>query len=277
MSRGLFAVGLIAATAVGCASLKIPGRSTGGFAATHAERTQQAAREFDEQRDRAEFEAAQECLDRGDTKGSEEILTRLLARNGKNRDARLLMAEVHLTAGRADQAREQVEEVLGADPDDARAQDALSLLLEVAGQPIDAPSASQRFAVTRTGGEGPVSPAGFAVAASDDADSPRAVVAAAAAALRRNQPRLAIDLLAPAEKRFPDSAALKRVLGVAYYRLGDYASSQVVLQQSLCLDKSSPLTYFLMGCTLAKLGQPESADAHFRQAQSLDPWYQLRR
>ncbi len=47
------------------------------------------------------------------------------------------------------------------------------------------------------------------------------------------------------------------MLGAAYYRTGDYKSSQVALQQALSLDKSSALSYLLMGCTLAKLGQNE--------------------
>jgi len=81
----------------------------------------------------------------------------------------------------------------------------------------------------------------------------------------------------PAAKHFSKSAAIYRMLGVAYYRLGDFKSSQVALQQALSLDKSSALSYFLMGCTLAKLGQAEPAEAHFQQAKALDPRYTVRR
>ena len=62
------------------------------------------------------------------------------------------------------------------------------------------------------------------------------------------------------------------MLGAAYYRSGDYQSSQVALQQALSLDKSSALAYLLMGCTLAKLGQQQAADDHFRRP-PLDPRY----
>jgi len=104
-------------------------------------------------------------------------------------------------------------------------------------------------------------------------NNPQILISAATAALRQNQPDLAIELLQPAAKRFAGCAALERVLGAAYYRLGDYQSSQVALQQALSLDKSSALSYFLMGCTLLKLGQRESAEAHLQQAQALDPRY----
>ncbi|HUT95186.1 MAG TPA: tetratricopeptide repeat protein [Thermoguttaceae bacterium] len=108
-------------------------------------------------------------------------------------------------------------------------------------------------------------------------DDPRIPISAAISALGHNQPKVAVVLLEPLLEVFPDSAAIRRVLGAAYYRLGDYQSSQVVLQQALSLDKSSGLSYFLMGCTLAKLGQLTAAETHFCQARRLDPRYAFRR
>ncbi|MGD0516075.1 MAG: tetratricopeptide repeat protein [Thermoguttaceae bacterium] len=108
-------------------------------------------------------------------------------------------------------------------------------------------------------------------------NNPEIPVVSAGAALRTNHPELAVELLMPAAKHFSKSAAIYRMLGVAYYRLGDFKSSQVALQQALSLDKSSALSYFLMGCTLAKLGQAEPAEAHFQQAKALDPRYTVRR
>ena len=115
----------------------------------------------------------------------------------------------------------------------------------------------------------------FRQAAAIRPDNPQIPIAAAAAALRANHPEVVVELLTPIAKQFPKSAALHRMLGAAHYRLGDYKSSQVALQQALSLDKSSALSYLLMGCTLAKLGQGEAAEAHFRQARSLDPRYKL--
>lgn len=100
---------------------------------------------------------------------------------------------------------------------------------------------------------------------------PHIVISAAVVALQSNQPEVAIALVKPALDRFPKSAALYRILATAHYRRGDYAASQTALQQALSLDKSCPLSYFLMGCTLSKLGQSEAAAEHFRRAQQLDP------
>ncbi len=108
-------------------------------------------------------------------------------------------------------------------------------------------------------------------------EDPQVPISAAVLVLQHNRPELAVELIEPAVKRFPDSAALQRVLGTAYYRRGDYPSSQVALQQALSLDKTSALSYFLMGCTLAKLGQADAAEIHFQQAQRLDSRYAERR
>ena len=115
----------------------------------------------------------------------------------------------------------------------------------------------------------------FRQAAATKPDNPQIPISAAAAALRANRAEVAVAVLAPAAKRFPNSPAVHRMLGAAYYRTGDYKSSQVALQQALSLDKSSALSYLLMGCTLAKLGQEEAAESHFRQARALDPKYRV--
>ena len=57
----------------------------------------------------------------------------------------------------------------------------------------------------------------------------------------------------------------------AQYRLGDYAAAQVAIAQGLSLDKSDALAYFLMGSTLARLGQAEAAERQFAEAARLDP------
>ena len=102
---------------------------------------------------------------------------------------------------------------------------------------------------------------------------PQIPTSAAVCALRHSQPDLAVSLLEPNLDVFPDSAAIRRILATAQYRLGDYKSSQVALQQALSLDNSSGLSYFLMGCTLVQLGQPAVAPTYVRQARRLDPRY----
>jgi tetratricopeptide (TPR) repeat protein len=126
----------------------------------------------------------------------------------------------------------------------------------------------------------------FRKAAADDPDNPQILISAASAALEHNQPALAVELLRPAvEDRSPSSgrgrpsacAAAHRVLGAAYYRVGEYRLAQTALQQALSLDKSHALSYFLLGCTLAKLGEADAAGVNFRQAQALDPRYAVER
>jgi tetratricopeptide (TPR) repeat protein len=107
-------------------------------------------------------------------------------------------------------------------------------------------------------------------------ENPRVALAAAVAALRHNQPQLAIDLVKHAIVTCPPSAALYRVLATAYYRLGAFQSSRSAVEQSLALDATSGLSHFLMGCTLMKLGQSEEAGEHFRQAARIDPRYAVR-
>ncbi len=125
-------------------------------------------------------------------------------------------------------------------------------------------------------GSGELAVAYFGEAISLNPDNPRIPISAAVSALRHNQPVVAQTVAEDALRQFPDSAVLRRTLGMAYYRQGDYQSSQVVLQQALSLDKSSALSYFLMGCTLVKLGQSDSAEMNFRQASRIDPRYTIR-
>jgi len=108
-------------------------------------------------------------------------------------------------------------------------------------------------------------------------DDPDVALSAAVESLRHNHPDLVVELLSPLQGSFVHSPRLPQILGIAHYRLGDYRSAQVSLQQALSLDRSRALTYLLMGCTLAKLGQRESAEAYFRQARTLDPRYDAAR
>jgi len=100
---------------------------------------------------------------------------------------------------------------------------------------------------------------------------PQVPVEAAKAALRTGHPELAVEFLTPAATRFPTSLAVQQTLGLAHYRCGDYHAARLALDQALSLDRSTALTYFLMGCTLLKLGELEAADKHLAQAYQLDP------
>lgn len=109
-----------------------------------------------------------------------------------------------------------------------------------------------------------------------DPHNPQIPLAAGVLALKHGQPELGLRILRGAKQRFPDSAALDRQLAVAHYRLGDYKAAQAALEDALSLDNSSALSYFLLGCTLAKLGAHASAEECFRQARRIDPQYAAR-
>lgn len=111
----------------------------------------------------------------------------------------------------------------------------------------------------------------FRQAAALDPDNPQIPTTAAIAALRRRSPQVAMVMAQEALVAFPNWTPLLRTLGTAYYRQGDYESSQLVLQQALSLDKSDALAYFLLGCTYTKLGQSEAAEACFAEARRISP------
>lgn len=346
---GRAAVGTIGlcllAACVGCAGANWP-RQAGIVPDPQAERKQQVVRQFDQKRDRAEFEAAWSAWQRGDIDGAAQSLHSLLSRNPQHRDALLLMIDVAVAANRPQQALRYAQTARDSFPDDAELQYAVATVLDYANRQAEALPCYDRAArldpdnevytvayhaarealmgrspvpsaaSAQTGAASPDRPntapsgargnnscvgdgytAGEEVAelmrraedalrtgqpelalalfgeAARRADDPQTVIRAATAALRYDYPDLALELLEPAAARFSDCAALHCVLGVARYRLGDYRSSQVALRQALSLDNSSALAYFLMGCTLRKLGQFQQAEAHFRQAAVLEPGY----
>ncbi|MGC3966762.1 MAG: hypothetical protein QM775_05140 [Pirellulales bacterium] len=96
-------------------------------------------------------------------------------------------------------------------------------------------------------------------------------------ALQAEQSELGCDLARAGIARFPQSAALHRLHGAATLRLLRYAESEAALRQSLSLDNSQALTYFLLGSVLDRSGKSESAQWYLRQAARLDGRYAARR
>ena len=102
-------------------------------------------------------------------------------------------------------------------------------------------------------------------------DNLQIVLAEAAYSLRHHRPDVAADIVLASLKRHPEVAALDRMLGAARYQQGDFPAAQVALEQALSLDNTDALAYFLMGSTLARLGNAEAARQHFAEAARLDP------
>jgi tetratricopeptide (TPR) repeat protein len=114
-------------------------------------------------------------------------------------------------------------------------------------------------------------PAGKSAAISATPNTAAFAVAQAVQALQSNQHELSIRIVRDGIERFGDDAALYRTLGTAQYRQGDYPAAQVALRKAVSLDKSHPLSYFLLSATLRKLGEEEEAARCFSQAADLDP------
>ena len=416
--KAAWLIALVTTVTAGCATLKTSLPQAEDISQKRRERNRAAIRSFAENRDLAEFQAAQARWEQGDIEGCREDLQRLLERTPDHLEARLLLAESLLSDNRPGEAVRCLEPAMPRHSDDARVYYTMGLALEALGRrdgavayyeravelepdnevyavsyqpdlmsgalpdglpespmeptgPLSEPRA-RSAEVSSTAREvpeelpaglpsGPIGSAGpirsaapfdpehpaalnaedsarpatsgrrvFHVqtvdsdAAADSAEAndpagdtapasasasmlvrkgaaamaagsvevarayfreaigfephnPKLPISAAVASLRHNQPDVAVELLEQAATVFPDSAAIHRILGTALYRRGDYKSSQVALQHALSLDKSSALAYLLMGCTLVKLGQSESAESYFRQARTIDPRYTIGR
>lgn len=281
------------AAVVGCAALKMPDKPAESITDKRQNRNEAAVREFGEKQDFAEFQAALAQWNQGDVDGCEEGLQELLGRNPDHHDAWTLLTNVLLLR---ETSRDSLQPAaLTQDVPRRIVKPASSLASwETAGEEspsrvdnatdsatapkVDVPAETSVSAdgADRTGCSPETAAGCFREAASIRPNDPRIPISAAVSALQTNQPELAVELLDEAHERFADSAQILRILGTAHYRLGDFESSQVALQQALSLDKSSGLTYFLLGCTLAKLGQSDLAEEHFRQARTLDPKYAAR-
>ena len=322
----------------GCAALPAASPQPPDVHAESAERKEATAREFEQKRDLAQYQAALARFQQNDTPGCQKTLQDLLQRSPQHYEARLLRAELMLLAGELQQTKEQLEELLNERPEDAAARHMAGLLLEAqdnlpgavgqyeqavrfapenqayrttlqvaqetltdrktgggdgitrvsANLPVDSTgstSAPRQTASRRRGASVAGSALEQALQANDQqaidehvaavavtaTDDPQAVIAAAGALLKHNQPAQARQLLEAAKSRFSTSAPLYQSLATACYRSGDFQAAYDALQTSLSLDKSSGLSYFLMGCTLSKLGERQAAESHFLRAAALDP------
>ena len=102
-------------------------------------------------------------------------------------------------------------------------------------------------------------------------------VSAAVLAIKHDELELAVEFAQAGAAAFPDAAGIYRALGTAQYRLGDLEPAKTSFERAISLDKSHPLSYFLLGSTMKRLGQTAAAEAYFRQAERLDPRYAARR
>ena len=97
-------------------------------------RTEQVAKDFDRNRDNAQFEAAASCWQRGDVEGSKTMLEHLLERNPNYPRARFVLADIYLFNGDSSRAIEELQKVVDSNPGNAVAHHALAQVLDASGQ-----------------------------------------------------------------------------------------------------------------------------------------------
>jgi tetratricopeptide (TPR) repeat protein len=252
------------------------------------------AGQFNQERDMAELQAAEECYRRNDFSGCLAALDPLLKRNPDHIEGHLLLAGALVAQDRCQEAIARLQPLAERHLGSAKLQHKMGLLWDNAGdthraleyyrraskqEPDNkAYRLSYETAAREIAANVPVTALlkmpEEAVAANPH--DPQIPISAAVAALQCNEPDVAIALVTRAIRRFPQMAAFYRILATAHYRRGEYAASQTALAQALSLDKSSALSYFLMGCTLTKLGQTAAAAEHFRRAERIDPSFAVR-
>ena len=286
---------VVSALSSGCSSLNWSMTPVEDVVQLRKQRKSAAVEEFERRRDWAEFQASLTAWKQGDTIRCRESIERLLARNPDHAEARDLLARLDKEAQEPLESATPVR-LASFDSSSQAALPADSMAEAANDHPVC--GSAKLAARARANGNMALAEAARLVAEGEKAlardnceaamalfnravsaipDDPHIPTLAAVSALQLNRADVAACLAREAMVRFPDSAALHRTLGVACYRSGDYESSQVVLQQALSLDNTNALAYFLQGCTLSKLGKSEAADAHLRQAATLDPRYAQRR
>jgi protein O-GlcNAc transferase len=128
------------ALSVGCASMSMPKTITqGSITPELKKRNEEATRLFEEKRDFAEFEAARNRWEeQNDSQGCRERLQKLVARNPRHREARLLLAELFLSDENPQAAYEHAKAALDLYPNDGQVQYTMGLCLEAEGKTSDA-------------------------------------------------------------------------------------------------------------------------------------------
>ena len=284
-SSGVLKLLLVVPLAVtGCAGMR-PAKPAGDPIAEEREaRTADAAKRFQNKWDRARYMAAAARWNEGDADGCRELLDPLLERNPNHAGARRLRARIDRevrTVGyeypdggerRPESPRDEklpAEQPAPSDENGYPGRDDFADLC-AAGRGSAARRALIRAAEAIAAAEGRGAAGQIEAAMAAEPDNRQIPIKAAVFALQHGHPDVAVPVAEKAVAAFGDSAALYRILGTAHYRLGDYKASQLALRQALSLDNSHPLSYFLMGSTLAKLGESQAADRHFRRAKLLD-------
>jgi tetratricopeptide (TPR) repeat protein len=271
-------------TACGCQSVRPAPTATQDISVVRRQRKAEVVGSFESKRTFAQMEAARSRLQVGDVSGAADAAQAVLRRDPENAEAQALLLELKAASGPDDDAAAVAQTSL----EDAALDTAEPFALTPIRMATHAEADGQVGRADLSEDKGGQQWLGEASAALEVGDVPTArhcmqqaltaepenrqlAVAASVLTLRYNQPDLALDLAQSALSRFDDDAPLLRVIGLAHYRRGDFESSQLALQQALSLDNGHPLTYFLLGHTLQKLGDTAAAEQYFVQSRRANP------
>jgi tetratricopeptide (TPR) repeat protein len=127
-------VALVALAGSGCATFKTMALPSEDIGQKQSQRTEETVQAFEEQRNQAQFMAAQARWREGNLKACRESLESLLARVPAHLEARLLLVQVLLSEEKFDVAKGYLEQILAERPADARAQHTMGVLLEAKGE-----------------------------------------------------------------------------------------------------------------------------------------------
>jgi Flp pilus assembly protein TadD len=280
------ALAVVVTATAGCTSIAKRAKLDRDVQAVREERQEKVVAEFEARRDAAQYQGALGRLQCGDVDDARVMLEAIVARNAEFLPARLLLAEILLESNQPALALEHARYVVDRAPKEASVRHVEGLILESLGRRDEALASFQQALDLAPDNE--VYRLSFQTTAdqiasrptSGEAPSPRdveATLAAAAAALQRDDSEESIQLSSAALEHAPDDARLWRALGASHFRRGEYGKAQVVLAKAVSLDTSDPLSYFLLGATLRRLGQASEAERHLAVAAEIDPRYATRR
>ncbi len=117
----------------GCAAFSMPDPPIHDVSPVRKIRKKKVVDEFERRRDQLQYQAAISRWEAGDVAGGEELLLKLLTRNPKHREARLLLADVYTCKDNPAAAEMQLEILLKDYPADAQVHHSMGLLLEADG------------------------------------------------------------------------------------------------------------------------------------------------
>lgn len=128
--RVLLPVLVMVSALAGCAGTKQFKPVIENAAEERTERERELIENFSQRRDDAQYQAALQSWESGDPKGCRELIEKLLERNPKHKQARQLLADLHLDGGSPQEAKELLEQLLAEFPNDAQIHHSLGMLHE---------------------------------------------------------------------------------------------------------------------------------------------------